>query len=167
MEIGGAAITGLFIGMAWALIRVVEYFIKKYGKNTDKISLIDEQVKKLNEIHQQCGLWSRYGVLTESQIKYLEDINKAVEHLDELHSVYDENHVPKWYVPGGILLTVRAIHSDIDSMTDDLKEELIRINAGQSISVEKISELINSQKLVTERLGDLITLWSKVMKRDD
>lgn len=167
MEIGGAALTGLFIGMVWALVKVVEYFIKKYGKATEKISLPDDQVKKLEEVHQQCMSCGRYGPLTESQKECLERIEKIVSHLDELHSVYDENHVPKWYVPREMLLTVRAIHNEIDAMGDDLKEELGKIGAGQSVSVEKISELINSQKLVTERLGDLITLWSKAMRGND
>lgn len=167
MEIGGAALTGLFIGMAWALVRAVEYFVKKYGKNTEKLSLADEQAKKLDEVHQQCLSCGRFGPLTKSQKDCLEGIEKVVRHLDELHSVYDENHVPKWYVPREMLLTVRAMHSEIDAMSDDLKEELVKISAGQSISVEKISELINSQKLVTERLGDLITLWSKVMRGND
>jgi hypothetical protein len=162
MELGGAALTGLFLGMAWALVRVVEYFVKKYGKNTEKFSLSDEQAKKLEEIHNLiCG---RFNSISEHQQTCLEGIERAVRHLDELHSVYDDNHVPKWYVPKEILDIVRLIHNDIDRMSDDLKEELSKIGAGQSISVEKISELINSQKLVTERLGDLITLWYKVMK---
>jgi hypothetical protein len=163
MELGSAAVTGLFIGMAWALVRVVEYFVKKYGK-AEKVGLNDELSKQISEIHQQCMSCNRYGVLTEHQENCLENIEKLVKHLDELHSVYDENHVPKWYVPKEILSIVRSITNDIDNMSDDLKEELGKISAGQSISVEKISELINSQKLVTERLGDLITLWSKAVK---
>jgi len=164
MELGGAALTGLFIAMAWALIKTVEFFIKKYGKTTDKAELVNGQAKKLDDIHKQCMSCGRFGVLTQSQINSLSVIEKLVKRLDELHSVYDNNHVPKWYVPGEMMLTVRSIHHNIDLMTDDLKDELGKLNAGQSISVEKISELINSQKLVTERLGDLITLWSKVMK---
>jgi hypothetical protein len=166
MELGGAALTGLFIGMAWALVRVVEFFVKKYGKNVSEAVLIDEQAKKLDEIYSKCTS-NKFGMLTSSQESRLENIEKMVEHLDELHSVYDENHVPKWYFPREMLLIVRAIHRDIDEMNDDLKEELGRIGAGQSISVGKISELINSQKLVTERLGDLITLWSKAVSRDN
>lgn len=163
MEIGGAALTGLFIAMAWALVKTVEYFIKKYGR-TQGSEISNEILKKVDEIYKQCMKNDRFGSLTNQQNEILECINKGVRHLDELHSVYDENHVPKWYVPKEILSVVRSIHNDIDIMNDGLKEELSKITAGQSISVEKISELINSQKLVTERLGDLITLWAKVMK---
>lgn len=166
MEIGGAALTGLFIGMAWALIKVVEYFVKKYGKVPEKAEPTEDH-KKIDSIYQQCMLCAKFGNLTDYQKICLENIEKAVKHLDELHSVYDENHVPRWYMPGEVLFLVRNIHNEIDSMSDDLKEELNRISMGQSVSVEKISELINSQKLVTERLGDLITLWSKVMQRDN
>lgn len=163
MEIGGAALTGLFIAMAWALVKTVEYFVKKYGKSNGA-EISNETIKKIDEIYKQCMNCGRYGSLTNKQAETLGEINKGIKHLDELHSVYDENHVPKWYVPKEILFMVRSIHNDIDTMNDGLKEELGKIIAGQSISVEKISELINSQKLVTERLGDLITLWAKVMK---
>ena len=166
MEIGSAALAGLFMAMGWALVKTVEFFVKKYGKNA-VVQLDNEQTRQLKEIYQQCVLQTRFGALTKNQEIRLKDIEKSVIHLDELHSVYDENHIPTWYVPRGLLSLARSINNDINIMSDDLKEELGRISAGQSISVEKISDLITSQKLVTERLGDLINLWSKVMKNNN
>jgi myo-inositol catabolism protein IolC len=160
MEITSSALTGLFIGMVWALVKVVEYFVKKYGKEK-YVSLPPEQSNKLNEVFLRCSDCQRYGSLTINQTKSLETIEDDVAKLRELHEVYDANHVPKWYVPSEILAMVKNVNKDIDNMSVALKDELNKISAGQSISVEKMSELITSQKLVTERLGDLITLWAK------
>lgn len=167
MELGSAALTGLFIGMAWALVRVVEYFVRKYGKNTERYCLTDDQAKKLEEIHTMFGIYQKYGMLSDGQEKTIENIEKMVKSLYELHCVYDDNHVPRWYVPKEILTSVRAIQKDIDTMHDNLRDEINRIGTGQSVSIEKMSELINSQRLVTERLGDLINIWAKVMKGND
>jgi len=133
MELGSAAITALFVGLIWTLIKVVEFFVsgKKRG-------------------------------LTPEQESMLYQIYKSVSHLDELHSVYDSNHVPKWYVPGDLLVLIRKTHSALEALSHELDDSMERIVSGQSASIQKVSELINSQKLMTERLGDLVTMWSKL-----
>jgi hypothetical protein len=165
MELGSAALTGLFVGMGWALVRVVEYFVKKY--RDEKVSLNDDQTKKLNEIYSTCLSLGKYGTLTHEQERSLNEIKKNVAHLDELHSVYDDNHVPKWYVPKDTLSLVRSIHNNVKTINEEFEDELNKISAGQSVLVEKMSDLINSQKLVTERIGDLIILWSKITKQSN
>jgi hypothetical protein len=134
MEIGSAAITALFVGLVWTLIKVVEFFISG-GK---KRGLTSEQESALYQIH------------------------KSVFHLDELHSVFDSNHVPKWYVPGELLTLVREAHNAMEALSHELDDSMEKIASGQAASVQKITELINSQKLMTERLGDLVTMWSKL-----
>jgi hypothetical protein len=133
MEIGSAAITALFVGLIWTLIKVVEFFVsgKKRG-------------------------------LTPEQEQILLYIQGRVKHLDELHSVYDSNHVPKWYVPGELLTLIRETHSALEALSHELDDSMEKVTSGQASSVQKISDLINSQKLMTERLGDLVTLWSKL-----
>ena len=136
MEIGSAALTALFVGLVWTLIKVVEYFIN--GTKT--------------------------SYLTIEQEKLLCDIYKLSTHLDELHSVYDSNHVPKWYVPGELLVLVRGMYNILEALSHEIDDSMKRISSGQESSIEKISELINSQKVMTERLGDLVSMWSKVSK---
>lgn len=164
MEIQGPALTGIFLGMVWALVKVVEYFLKKYKK--EELSLNTEQSAVLKEIHERCSNCGRFGTLTAAQIKTLENIEKISIHLDDLHSVYDENHIPKWYVPKEILPEIKQLHNEINKVNNILRNEFLQISTGQSVSINKMSELINSQKLVTERLGDLVVLWSKSINND-
>jgi hypothetical protein len=132
MELGSAAITALFVGLIWTLIKVVEFFVS--GK---KRGLTNEQEHTLYQIH------------------------KLTLHLDELHSVYDSNHVPKWYVPGELLKLIRDMHNALEALSHELDDSMNKISSGQQSSIQKVSDLINSQKLMTERLGDLVTMWSK------
>jgi len=133
MEFGSAAITALFVGLIWTLIKVVEFFVsgKKRG-------------------------------MTPEQEEILRQINRHVNNLHEMHSVFDDNHVPKWYVPGELLTLIRETRSTLDDLSRELDDSMDKIASGQASSVQKISDLINSQKLMTERLGDLVTLWSKL-----
>jgi hypothetical protein len=134
MEIENAALISLFIAMGWCLIRVVEFFIKKYGKND--------------------------STKDDKQIKCLENIENMVKHLENVHNVLDDNNIPKWYIPREILPIVKETLSIIYK----LKEDLVRVSNDQHVSIEKMVDLISSQKLVTERLGDLILLWTKNLK---
>lgn len=133
MEFGSAAITALFVGLIWTLIKVVEFFI-----SSKKRGLTPEQEDILHQVHGH------------------------VKNLDEMHSVFDDNHVPKWYVPGELLTLIRETRSALDELSRELDDSMDKVTSGQASSVQKISDLINSQKLMTERLGDLVTLWSKL-----
>jgi hypothetical protein len=163
MEISSAALVSLFIGMGWALIRVVEFFIKKYSKN-GKTCLTEEQNKMLYEVYTSI-VKSDLNNMLKKQEEMLDNIHKLIEHLDDLHSVYDENHVPKWYFPKEILQLSRSIFNEVKILDDEISGEISRMSAGQSIMVDKISDLINSQKLVTEKLNDLIILWTKLVQK--
>ena len=48
MEITGSALTALFIGLVWTLIKVVEYFINK--KKSNDLKKIEEISEKIDEI---------------------------------------------------------------------------------------------------------------------
>ena len=128
-----SALTAVFIGTIWTLLEVVRYFLKarRHAKKEPR-------------------------GLTEEQIKMIKETHAAALKLEELHAVYDDNRVPKWYVPGDLLKLIREMHSVLEKLGEDVSG----VQSGQSMSVEKILELISSTKLMTERLGDLITLWS-------
>jgi len=143
MELGGAALTALFVGLVWTLIKVVGFFVDKSKKNGKDIAPV------------AIGL-------TVEQARKLENINALIKHLDELHSVYDDNRVPKWYVPGEMLVLLRNADSALKSLSNELEDSIDKSESGQKAVLDKMSDLINSQKLMTERLGDLITLWSKL-----
>jgi hypothetical protein len=144
MELGGAALTALFVGLVWTLIKVVEFFIN--SKKNGKVAKVEAPAP----------------ALTAEQARKLEQISTMVSHLNELHSVYDENHVPKWYVPGELLTLLRNARAALESLSNELEDSMDKSEAGQKAVLDKMSDLINSQKLMTERLGDLITLWSKL-----
>lgn len=93
------------------------------------------------------------GTLTKDQEVLLDKIMKGVVHLDELHSVYDDNHVPKWYVPSDLQDKILKILMQVAAMDDHLDE----VKEGQGALIQKISELISSQQLMTQRMGDLIS----------
>jgi len=164
MDIQNPALVGIFVGMAWALIRVVEYFVKKY-RGDNKVYLVDEHFNLLKDIHEQCSLCGRFGPLTTSQTQSLENIEKISNHLDNLHSVFDDNHVPKWYFPKEMMKEIKTIHNDIGQLSLTLRNEFVKLSSGQSVSIEKMSELINAQKLITERLGDLVVLWTQSLNK--
>jgi len=156
MTITGSALTALFIGLVWTLIKVVEYFIKKNKEKGNEYQIGQEQ-SKLFEICKRL----QYLDELESVIDNIED---KIKKLDEMHSVYDENRVPKWYVQSEILMLVRQIHNKLDIFEKELEEDIYIIKNGQTAIIEKILDLLNAQKLMVERLGDLIRKLNKISK---
>jgi len=143
-DLANPALTALFIATVYTLIRVISYFIsKKIG--SDKVSLSEHHAKQLDALM----------LLVENNHKYLSKIN-------EMHEVYDGNRVPVWYVPAELLTTIRHINSEITSLNKDTVDIIGEIKAGQTVLVDKLSDLINSQRLMTERLGDLIMKLNKI-----
>ena len=163
MELLNPALTTLFIAMVYALIKVVHHFISKKNNDTkEDYGLTELQSETLIKIHDQITLLKEKGTLTESQIELLEKTLKGVIHLDELHSVYDDNHVPKWYVPAHMNESVRNISVLLTILSEKTEDGLADIKGGQAALIDKLSDLVNSQRLMTERLGDLISKLSKL-----
>ena len=101
-----SALAALFVGMGWALIKVVHYFLSR-GKN-GKASP-EDLVSKIGELKTNI----------EKMNEELEEMGKQVSHLDKIHSVYDDNSVPKWYIPGELLPLTRSIHTSNEDIKDD------------------------------------------------
>lgn len=168
MEITGSVLTGLFVGLVWALIKVVEFFIKKYGKSKEDAEgsaaatkLAEIQVNQFKDIAEKISEFKDSCVLTKEQSDKLDEIWQKVKKLDDMHNVYNENHAPAWYVPSELLPLVRESNVCLDNLEKSLDIAIDEIKAGHSIVVNRISDLITSQKLVTERLGDLISALNK------
>jgi uncharacterized coiled-coil protein SlyX len=155
MEITGPAISALFVGLIWTLIKVVEFFISKKN-NSSKNSMIMLQEQKFNEMYDIFKEISKFGPLTREQMRLLENIQRTLEDLQELHIVYDENHVPKWYVPSELLPLVRQVHVQINAMCKEIEDNLENIESGQESIITKMLDLITTQKIMIEKLGDLI-----------
>ena len=135
LSLSGSALTALFVGMAWALVKTVEYFVsRRNGKGVVIPVLQEEQARRLEETHE------------------------FAKELHTLHVVYDENHVPLWYVPRELLSLVREIHNCMESSESRIDE----IKSGQAVLFEKMTELISSQMLLTQRLGDLIAKLDRI-----
>lgn len=151
IDLANPALTALFIAMVYSLIRVVGYFISK-KTGSDKAVLAEEHVSQLECLKK---------IIEENKKLMLENKN-FVEKMCEMHQVYDSNHVPVWYVPAELLTTVRNINSEITVLNKEIIETMGEIKAGQTVLVDKLADLINSQRLMTERLGDLIIKLNKM-----
>lgn len=162
MEITGSALTALFVGLVWTLINVVKYFITKYGKQKySNAILVGDQAKILAEICIKINEIKERGTLTKEQQEIMEKSLNYIQKLHEMHAVYNDDHVPAWYVPKDLIDLVRNIHGRLDALCKEIEENLDDVKKGQTVIVGNMSELITSQKLMTERLGDLISALNK------
>jgi len=159
MEITGSALTALFVGLVWTLMKVVEYFISK--RNGKKHGLTEEQDKQLKEIYEGSQRLDDIEKSLGEMDKVLDELKEKVKHLDELHSVYDDNRVPKWYVSSEILPTVRKIHTSLEMVRKEMEEDLDLVKSGQFTLTQRVLDLLSAQKLMVERLGDIITRLNK------
>lgn len=172
MELTGHALTGLFIGLVWVLIETVKFFIRKYGKTKDAaelesvaVNLANVQVAQFKEISDKISQVKESCFLTKEQVDILEEVREKIRKLDEMHSVFNENHVPAWYVPSELLTLVRESSTCLDNLEKSLDIAIDEIKAGQAVVVNRMSDLITSQKLMTERLGDLIAALNNKFSR--
>lgn len=147
MELTGSALTALFIGLVWTLIKVVEYFLSRVSK---KQVLINEQ-DKFNDIFIKLQQFS----------DLLNVINNNLKHLNEMHLVYDENRVPRWYISPEILPLVRQIHNSLEIIGKEFEDDFVIIKTGQTTIIQKILDLLSAQKLMVERLSDIIMKLNK------
>lgn len=143
------ALTALFIGLIWTLIKVVSYFIEKRADGSPSLAKrMEEQVQKI------CAT--------------VEKNNKIIKDLYELHDVRDENYVPRWYVPTEIitlLKEIRSLEGALDIQIHDVKTEILanlsENKIGQTAVLEKVTDLIHSQKAVIEKLTEFIVQTSR------
>lgn len=157
MELTTSALTAVFVGMIWALIKVVEYFVSKSKKTTDiKLSLSEKEATQLEFIYDNIKDFEKYGPLTEAQINQLNEINKNIQIVKDMHEVYSENRVPIWYVPNELLPTLNKIYSYLKRLNSEFEANIDKMEDGQSLLVNKMIDLMATQKLMVERLGDLI-----------
>ncbi len=149
MDWTNSALTALFIASVYALIRVVNYFISKNKKQTDDIDNVRE--------HQNISTALEKSINSLSDLSdSFDKLNKNIDHLVELHDVYTSNRVPVWYMPEELLALTRDNNTMLKIHIASFQDSIGEISDVQGVLVEKISELINLQKLMTERLGDLL-----------
>ncbi len=157
MELTGSALTALFVGLVWALIKVVEFFVSKYKNNKEVKGLTNDQSNTLQKVSENV---STLCDVLNKQSESLSTILAHSKHLDNMHSVYNDDHAPAWYVPPGLISLVR----ENNNLCKDMEERIDEMKGDQGIIVGKMSDLISSQKLVTERLGDLISTLNKISR---
>lgn len=153
MELTGSVLTALFVGLVWALIRVVEFFVSKY--KTTKETGHEIVLKKLQDDLQRTN---------KEQCNMLGKILQHCENLDNMHSVYNENHVPAWYIPPDMIKLIRENNDLSKLLNRELEEHMDEFKDNQDVVVLKMTELIASQKIMTERLGDLISALTKISR---
>jgi hypothetical protein len=155
----GSILTALIVGFLWSVFRIVEYLISK--KRINKWG--PQQDKKLNELHSamlnQLKEHQRFMIKLENAILKIEE---QVKHLDEMHSVYDENLVPRWYLPSDMVKLVRQIHTTLEATCKEMENNFEEVKDGQSVFVERVIDLVSSQKIMVERLGDLINRLNRI-----
>jgi hypothetical protein len=161
MELTGSALTAAFIGLIWVLIKVVEFFISKYKNNKEVKGLTNEQVETLRKIHDGCNSLNE---ASKEHNAMLRKILSYSEHLDHMHSVYNDDHAPAWYMPPDMLKLVRENYNLSKILSRDIEEHMDEFKGDQDVIVNKMTELITSQKLMTERLGDLISALNKISR---
>jgi len=153
MEITGSVLTALFVGLVWALIKVVEFFVSKY-KTKEYASLDPEHIKIITRIYDETNA-IRSNLFKQENI--LREVFEHSKDLYEMHNVFNEDHVPAWYVSPDLIRITRENNIKFIDMLKKIGE----VGNDQDVIVSKMSELITSQKLMTERLGDLIFALNK------
>lgn len=129
IELTGSALTALFVALVYTLIKVVEYFIGKKKAAAEKPD-----------------------ALSEEEHEILDDVAEKVDEMHKLHMVYDQNHLPLWYVPRELITLAQETDRGV-KMLEGCVEEM---KSSQMAYMEKITELITSQTLLAQRIGDLI-----------
>jgi len=164
LEITNSVFTALFVGLVWCLIKVVEFFIKKYSNKSEKVLAGEDEYELIKIISDQLATIKDNGTLTENQEKMIEEILEHTRRLYELHNVYNEDHTLAWYVHPEIITLARqsqnclvSLEKTLDNVTDEIKDE-------QGSIINKIIDLVSSQRALTERLSDLISTLNRLSK---
>lgn len=151
MELTGSVLSGLFVALVWAVIRTVEFFIKKYGRSKE-----DTEIKELTEKVDKA-----FVAATKEQKELFEILLEQSKKMYDMHNVYNENHTAAWYYPSEALTLTRESKNSLENLESAIEE----VRDGQAIIVNRISDLITSQKLMTERVGDLIAALNNKFSR--
>lgn len=112
---GSAAVVGGVVGIAIALVRVIERLIdsKKVGKSQPPCAGIDraivEAVQRLDRLHQV-----RDDGISASV--------EAIQRLDRLHSKTDDDGRPIWYFPSKVQPTLEQIREGITKLGETQAE---------------------------------------------
>jgi hypothetical protein len=148
-----SVLVAFLLAFFWTIFKVIEYYFSKkrnvrWGK---------EQDQRLIEIH------SHLIAMEKAQNDFIENLSSIVEvvecrvkHLDEMHSVYDENLIPRWYLPSDMAKIIRQIQNNLEVTYKEMETGFREIGDDQSDLSGRMIDLITSQKIMVERLGDLI-----------
>jgi hypothetical protein len=146
----------------WVIFRIIEYFINK--KKTVKWD--KDHKKKLYEMHDIIVMRAKkhdeFLSNLSSILEKLDIIEDKLKHLDDMHCVYDENLVPRWYLPTDMIKMVRQIHSNLEVTCKEMEAGFGDIEDSQSALGERVIDLITSQRIMVERLGDLINKLNRI-----
>lgn len=148
-----SVLVAFLLAFFWTIFKVIEYFVSKkrsvrWGK---------EQDQRLCEIHLHLmDMEKTQSIFTEEVSELIEQINYRVKHLDDMHSNYDENLVPRWYLPPDMAKTVRQINHNLEATYKEIEVGFKEIGEDQSNLIERVIDLITAQKIMVERMGDLI-----------
>ena len=91
----------------------------------------------------------------------IEENEKLLKNLHELHNVKDGDNVPIWYVTSNLKKLITEVHNMVTEMkrivsdTDENSEEILT----------KLPELINSNQAMTSRLTDLVILLEQLANK--
>lgn len=154
-----SVLTAFGLAFFWAIFKVIEYLVsKKKNSRWGK-----EQERKLDETHNATLLLIKeHEKFMKDLFIFLENINKRIEHLDDMHCVYDENLIPRWYLPSDMIKMVRQIHTNLETTCKEMEAGFNEVEDNQSALSERVIDLISSQKLMVERLGDLINKLNRL-----
>ncbi len=168
MSISNSLITAVVVAFVLGLIKAIDWLLSRRRKDEDTEGLSELHIEQLEKtsiatdsIKHNIIKIIENGSLTKEQENIIEEIHKMIEHLNELHSVYDNNHVPKWYVPSDLSDKLIKIDSKLELLSLRQAEGLEEIKEIQNEIFQKISNLISSQNHLTDRIGDLIRILNK------
>lgn len=146
----------------WAIFKVIEYLVSK----RTSVKWGKEQNEKLNEMYEiivsRAKEHEHFLHNLSSIFEKLEEVEEILKHLDEMHKVYDENLVPRWYLPTDMIKMVRQIHNGLEVTCKEMEAGFGDIEDSQSALSERVIDLITSQKVMVERLGDLINKLNRI-----
>ncbi len=148
-----SVLVAFLLAFFWTVFKVIEYYISK--KRSAKWG--KEQEQKLSEIHScLLNMEKTQYVFIKELDSTVEEISVRIRHLDDMHSNYDENLIPRWYLPPDMAKTVRLIYNNITATYKEIGVGFKEIGDEQSSLSDRVIDLITSQKVMVERLGDLI-----------
>jgi hypothetical protein len=148
-----SVLVAFLLAFFWTIFKIIEYYFSKkrsvkWGKEQDQ-RLIDIHLHLTSMEKVQSEFVDELNVV-------IEQIYDMVKHLDEMHSIYDENLIPRWYLPSDMIKIVRQIHNNLEATYKEMEIGFREVGEDQSNLSERVIDLITSQKIMVERLGDLI-----------